>query len=323
MLILTAADIRIALPMKAAIETQKQAYTAVATRTANLPRRTPVTIPDQEAVTLFMPARIENDLGAKIVSVFPKNIAKGRPLIHGLIIMIDSETGQPAALLDATYLTALRTAAGAGAATAILARPDARIVAIIGSGALARTHILAICAIRPVSEVRIYSRNPDNVRQLIAEIQPLVEATLTAVTSSAEAISTADIVCCVTTATSPVLAGNLLKPGTHVNGMGAFTLDMREVDNATIQRAGKVFVDEHQAALTEAGDVVDAIQKGLISESDLIEIGHLFTPSLPGRTSAEAITFFKSCGLAAQDITAAGEVIRRAKQLNLGVEIDL
>ena len=323
MLILTAADIRIALPMKAAIETQKQAYTAVATRTANLPRRTPVTIPDQEAVTLFMPARIENDLGAKIVSVFPKNIAKGLPLIHGLIIMIDSETGQPAALLDATYLTALRTAAGAGAATAILARPDAHIVAIIGSGALARTHILAMCAVRPVSEVRIYSRNPDNVRQLIAEIQPLVEATLTGAASSAEAISTADIVCCVTTSKSPVLAGNLLKPGTHVNGMGAFTLDMLEIDNATIQRAGKVFVDEHQAALAEAGDVVDAIKKGLISESDLIEIGHLFTHSQPGRTSTEAITFFKSCGLAAQDITAAGEVIRRAKQLNLGVEIDL
>lgn len=323
MLILTAADIRTALPMPAAIETQKQAYAAVAARTANMPLRTPVTVPDQEAVTLFMPARIGNDLGAKIVSVFPKNVAKGLPMIHGVVVMIDSATGKPAALLDATYLTALRTAAGAGAATDALARTDSHVAAVIGSGTLARTHVLAMCAARPVTEVRVYSRNPEHVRRLIADIQPLITATLVATASSAEAIANADIVCCVTTSKTPVLDGNLLKSGAHVNGVGAFTLDMLEVDNATIQRAGKVFVDEHGVAMAEAGDVVDAIKKGLIAETDLIEVGNLFVNSQSGRASAEAITFFKSCGMAAQDITAAGEVIRRAKELKLGTELDL
>jgi len=204
-----------------------------------------------------------------------------------------------------------------------LARPDSHIAAILGSGTLARTHIVAMCAARPISEVRIYSRNAANVQKLITDLQPLTNVTLTATSSSAEAIASADIVCCVTTSKSPVLDGTLLKPGTHVNGVGAFTLEMLEVDNATIHRAGKVFVDDHGVAMAEAGDVVDAIKKGLIAESDLVEVGNLFINSQIGRPSTESITFFKSCGMAAQDIAAAGEVIRRAKAMNLGYEIDL
>lgn len=323
MLILTAQDIRQALPMQAAIETQKQAYLAVAQRTANLPLRTSLSVPAQEAVALFMPAHVGDNLGAKIVSVFPKNIAHGRPIIHGVVVMLDAATGEPIALLDATYLTALRTAAGSGAATKALARPDAQIGAIIGSGTLARTHLLAICAARRLIEVQIYSPNVEHVTALINEMRSAVEVNLVAAPSVSAAIHQADIICCTTTSTTPVIDGHDVRPGAHINGVGSYTLGMQEVNSYTVLRCGKVFVDSKESVLAEAGDVVNPIKTGLISEADLIEIGLVIGGQAPGRQSNETVTFFKSCGLAAQDVVAAGEAIRRAKELKLGIEIKL
>lgn len=323
MLILSANDIRTALPMRVAIETQKRAYLAVALHEAALPLRTPVAVPEQEAVALFMPARVGTDLGAKIVSVFPRNTANGLPTIHGVVVMVDAATGQPTALLDATYLTALRTAAGSGAATEALSNPNSQVAAIIGSGTLARTHLLAMCEARPIREARVFSRDPDHVASLIADMQPLVSAVLLPAASPAEAVREADIICCTTTSSAPVFDGQALKPGAHINGVGSYTLGMQEVDTETVKRAGKVYVDSRESVLAEAGDVVNPIKDGLISENDLIEIGLVFAGKAPGRESVEAITFFKSCGLAAQDMTAAGEAIRRARVLGLGTEIAL
>lgn len=323
MLILTATDIRTALPIRAAIETQKRAYMAVALREAALPLRTPVEVPEQEAVTLFMPARVGPDLGAKVVSVFPKNSASGLPTIHGVVVMVDAATGQPAALLDATYLTALRTAAGSGAATEALANPNAQVAAIIGSGTLARTHVLAMCEARPIREARIFSRDPNHVAALIADMQPHVGAVLLPASSPAEAVREADLICCTTTSSSPVFDGRTLKPGAHINGVGSYTLGMQEVDAETVRRASKVFVDSRESVLAEAGDVVNPIKDGIISESDLIEVGLVLAGKTSGRLSAEAVTFFKSCGMAAQDMTAAGEAIRQARILGLGTEIAL
>lgn len=323
MLILTGSDLRRALPMRSAIETQKAAFAAVATRAADLPLRTPVRIPEQEAVTLFMPARVSNDLGAKIVSVFPKNALRGLPIIHGAVIMLDSESGRPIALIDATYLTALRTAAASGAATEALARPESQIGAIIGSGSLARTHILALCEARPMVEIRIFSREPRHVAALIAEMQPAVQAALVPATSAAAAVGGADIVCCATTSATPVFDGRDLRSGAHVNGVGSYTLQMQEVDTETVRRAGRIFVDSRDSVLAEAGDVVNPIKEGAIAESDLIEIGLVFAGRHVGRQSPESLTFFKSCGLAAQDVVAAGEAVRQARTLGLGFEIDL
>jgi ornithine cyclodeaminase len=174
MLVLSADDVRRALPMRAAIDSQKRAYTALVTGEAALPLRTPVTVPDQNAVTLFMPARVGGDLGAKIVSVFPGNAARGLPMIHGVVIMVSAETGQPIALIDATYLTALRTGAASGAATELLARPDARAAAIFGAGAQARTQLLAMCEARRIERVWIFDPNSDRATAFIAEMQPLV-----------------------------------------------------------------------------------------------------------------------------------------------------
>jgi len=322
MLILTADDIRRALPMRAAIDSQKKAYASLVTGNSVLPLRTPVTIPTQNAVTLFMPARVENDLGAKIVSVFPKNVDRNLPMIHGVVILIDSETGAPIALMDATYLTALRTGAGAGAATELLARPGSSIAAIIGSGTQAKTQLLAMCEARPITEARIHSPNALHVSRFIEEMQSQVKAKLIAASSSREAIKDADIICAATTSGTPVFEGRDLKPGAHVNGVGAYTLQMKEIDNETIRRAKKVFVDSRQTAFAEAGDVMDAIRNKVITENDLIEIGAVAAGQYASRADSD-ITFFKSCGIAVQDVAAGGEVLRRAREMKLGIEVNL
>lgn len=321
--ILSASDVRRALPMRAAIDSQRRAYTALATGEAALPLRTPVTVPDQNAVTLFMPARVGGDLGAKIVSVFPNNAARGLPLIHGAVIMVNAETGQPIALIDATYLTALRTGAASGAATELLARPEAHTAAIFSAGTQARTQLLAVCEVRRIERAWIFDPNSDKVTAFIAEMQPLVGATLVAASSPAEAVREADVICTATTSPRPVFDGRDLRPGTHVSGVGSFTLQMQEIDSEVARRAGKIFVDSREAVLAETADVVNPLKEGLITEADLIEIGTVAAGGHPGRTSADEITFFKSCGIAVQDVAAGGEVLRRAKEMNLGAEIAL
>ena len=308
--------------MRAAIDSQKKAYASLVTGDSVLPLRTPVAVPAQNAVTLFMPARVENDLGAKIVSVFPKNVDRNLPMIHGVVILIDSETGEPLALMDATYLTALRTGAGAGAATELLARPDSSIAAIIGSGTQAKTQLLAMCEARPITEARIYSRDTHHVSRFIEEIQPQVKAKLIPASSSRDAIINADIICAATTSSTPVFDGRDLKRGAHVNAVGAYTLQMKEIDNETIRRAKKVFIDSRQTAFAEAGDVMDAIQNNVITENDLIEIGAVAAGQYVSRADGD-ITFFKSCGIAVQDVAAGGEVLRRAQEMKLGIEVEL
>lgn len=323
MLVLTASDVRRALPMRAAIDSQKQAFAALATGDAALPHRTAVPVAAQNAVSFFMPARVGHDLGAKIVSVFPDNPARGLPMIHGVVILIDSDTGRPLALMDATYLTALRTGAGAGAATELLARPDSAIAAIIGAGAQARTQLLAVCEARPIRRAYVYSRSADHVHSFIADMQPMVTGELVAASSPAEAVSQADVICAATTSTIPVFDGNSLKPGAHVNGVGSYRLDMVEVDAETVRRAGRVFVDTRDSALAEAGDLAGPLRDGLIAQTDLIEIGLVASGRHPGRASTDEVTFFKSCGVAVQDVSAGGAVLRRAREFGLGTEINL
>jgi ornithine cyclodeaminase len=323
MLILSDADVRRALSMRAAIESQRRAFASLATGDAELPLRTPVRVPAAKAVTLFMPARVGGDLGGKIVSLFPHNPARGLALVQGVLLLIDAATGQPAALLAAASFTALRTGAASGLATDLLAVPGARTAAVLGTGVQAATQLLAVCAVRPVEWVRVFSRDPGHVAAFIARMQPEVGAALVPAASPAEAVRGADVVCAATTSPTPVFDGRVLAPGAHVNGVGSYTLDMREIDTATVRRAGRVFVDSCTAALAEAGDVVIPLREGVITEADLVELGAVAAGQAPGRRAAEEITFFKSVGIAIQDVAAAGEVVRRARELGLGQEIDL
>ncbi|MBM4422369.1 MAG: ornithine cyclodeaminase family protein [Chloroflexi bacterium] len=325
MLLLSAADVRRALPMRQAIETQKRAYAALITGEAALPLRTPVHTPAQNAVTLFMPARVANDLGAKIVSVFPGNPQKNLPIIHGVMIMIDAETGQPAAVMDATYLTALRTGAASGAATDLLARPDSSTAAIFGAGAQARTQLEAVCSVRSIKQAWIYDRDPSATERMIAEVagRDPIPADLRAAASPREAVSQADIICTATTSTSPVYNSRDVKPGAHVNGIGSYTPEMQENDPELIKRA-LVVIDSHESALAEAGDLIIPLRDGLFGTDHIhAQLGEIVLGRKPGRANAEQITFFKSCGIAVQDVVAAAEVLRRARGMKLGAEFAL
>jgi ornithine cyclodeaminase len=325
MIFLSAADVRRALPMRQAIETQKRAYAALVTGDVALPLRTPVTIPAQDAVTLFMPARVSTDLGAKIVSVFPNNAQKGLPMIHGVVIMLDAETGQPAAVMDATYLTALRTGAASGAGTDLLARPDAATAAIFGAGVQARTQLEAVCTVRSIKRARIYDSNTESAERMAAELagRGPIPTDLRVAKSPREAVTEADIICTATTSTTPVYDGRDVRPGTHVNGIGSYTPTMQENDPELVRRA-LVVIDSRESALAEAGDLIIPLRDGLITESHIhAELGEIVLGRKPGRTSPDQITFFKSCGIAVQDVVAGGEVLRRAKEMKLGIEIAL
>jgi ornithine cyclodeaminase len=258
----------------------------------------------------------------KVVSVFPHNPARhGLPSIHALVVLIDAETGRPAAVLDGTYLTALRTGAASGAATRILARPDARVLAMFGAGAQAPAQVQAVCAVRPIERVWVVNRTRARAEALIQALRAQgIAAELRVAPSAAAALAEADVVCCATSSPTPLFDDADLRPGTHLNGVGAFTPHMAEVPPAAVARA-RVFVDQRTAAWAEAGDLIQARDAGLLDERGVVELGQVIAGQAPGRTSDTEITFFKSVGNAVQDVAVAQIALAEAARLGLGMEV--
>jgi alanine dehydrogenase len=328
MRILSSADVRQAVTMAEAIEAVKEAYIQLSAGHAVVPLRTPVPVEKRNGVTLFMPAYLASSdaLAAKIVSVFPGNPAQGLPLIYAVVIVMDAETGRPVALMDGTYLTALRTGAASGVATDLLARPNARVAAIFGAGAQARTQLEAVCTVRRIEKVWVYDVSPDAAAAYAAEMKQRgapIPTDVRAADSPAQAVRDADVICTATTSTTPVFADGDLKPGVHVNGIGAYTPEMQEVPAETVARA-KVVVDSRSASLAEAGDLIIPLRERRITEEDIHgEVGEVAAGKIPSRTTNEEITFFKSVGVAVQDVAVAELILRRAEESGLGVEVEL
>jgi ornithine cyclodeaminase len=265
-------------------------------------------------------------LAVKVVSVHNRNAERNLPLINAVVIVIDSTTGQAVAAMEGGYLTALRTGAGSGAATDLLARRDAEVAAIFGAGAQARAQALAVAAVRPIKRFWFYSRRREHVDEMIAEMRPRLGPSieLLAAETPAQAAREAQVVCAATTSSTPVFDGGDLRPGVHVNGVGSYKPEMQEVDGVTLRRASKIVVDSREAAMAEAGDLIVAIERGEIRTSDIYaEIGEIAAGLKPGRQGDGEITYFKSVGNAAQDVAVAQAVYQRALQEGLGVEIDL
>jgi len=324
--VLSADDVRRSLPMADAVRAMKDAFRQFSAGQADVPLRSRVEVTDAGGVALFMPAylRGSRDLAVKAVSVFPRNAKRQLPTIHALVIVFDSQTGAPAALLEGATLTALRTGAASGAATDILANRSARVVSIFGSGVQARTQLEAVCAVRAVERVWIYSLDEPGARAMADQalkLMPGVDIRLAK--SPAQAAGEADLICTATTSTTPVFPDHAVRPGTHVNAIGAYTPEMQEVDPDTVARS-RLFVDSRVAALAEAGDLIQPIRQGRITEDWIqAELGEVISGERPGRTTPEEITLFKSVGLAVQDAVAAGAILRRAEELGLGQVIVL
>ena len=322
MRLLTAADVRTALPMAEAIEAMRDAFAAVSAGTADIPLRTHIPLPDDRGATLTMPAATRSPvrLGAKLLTVFPNNPSRKLPMIHGLVVMFDEETGRPSGLLEGMTLTAIRTGAASGLATELLSKQDASSVAIIGSGTQARTQLEAVCCVRPIERVTIYSRNDANATRFAEEIVDLpgVPENVQVVPSAAAAADGADIICTATSASDPVLASADVAAGTHVNAVGSYTPQMRELDVELLSRA-RIVVDQRSAALAEAGELIAAIDAGEVREEDLIELGEIVSGTRQGRLGDDETTVFKSVGLAVQDLCAAARALQRAEESGIGV----
>lgn len=326
--ILTREEVAKAVNMAEAIETVKKAFLQLSSGKAEMPLRTQVPVEKRKGVTLFMPAYLADSdaMGAKIVSVFPNNQKRNLPTIHAVVIVVDAETGRPTAVMDGAYLTALRTGAASGVATDLLSRKDARVVAIFGAGTQSRTQLEAICTVRSIEKVWVYDVVPKAASAYVEEMKKQgnpIPADIFVAESPKQAVSEADIICAATTSSQPVFNDSDLKPGVHINGVGSYTPEMQEIPAPTVVKS-KVIVDSRQAALAEAGDLIIPIDGGLISDKHIHgEIGELAASKISGRESEEETTFFKSVGLAVQDVSVAELVLSRANELGLGNDVDI
>lgn len=329
MLILNAEEVRKALPMKEAVEAMKEAYTSLSDGRAEVPLRTRLSIPPHEAVSLFMPAYVQTKdteaLAVKVVSLFPKNPARGLAFIQAVVIAFEADTGRAIALLEGSSLTAIRTGAGSGAAIDILSRADSRVAAIFGAGTQGKTQLEAACTVRRIDKAWIFDSDPEKANSFAKEMagQGPIPRDLRPAATAQEALTDADIICTATTSKTPVFSDGDLKPGAHISAIGSYLPEMQEVPAETIKRA-KVVVDSRSAVLEEAGDLIQPIQSGLITQAHVFaELGEIILGKRPGRSNNEEITCFKSVGVALQDAIAAQLALRNADKMGLGQRVNL
>jgi ornithine cyclodeaminase len=300
-------QLRSLVSMTDAIEASRRAFAAAARGEITAPLRTPLS----RRRTLVMPAEhVSGSALVKVIDLQPDGWRQGLPSIGGTALWIDASTGRVSAMLDATALTALRTGAASGLATALLAAPGASVLAMLGTGGQAADQVAAVCAVRPIREVRIFGEHAARRAQLCAELaaaQPGVAFTPAA--SAADAVRGADVICAATRSQEPLFAIGDLAEQVHINAVGAYRPDMCEVPSAAFGRAAVVVIDQLEAVLAEGGDVIQAIAAGQLRQDSLVEISQLLPapPVPPGGT-----TIFKSVGIAAQDWALAELVVSRA-----------
>ena len=325
--VISGKDVARAVKMAEAIEAVKSAFIHLSKGKAHVPLRIHISA-KRGGTTLFMPAYLmgSDSLAVKIVSVFPQNVELQLPTIHAVVVVLEAGTGKPSAIIEGTYLTALRTGAASGLATDLLARQDCRMAAILGAGTQSRTQLEAVCTVRRLEKIWVYDIDQTRAqafkKEMQAKGQPIPE-NISVADSPSQAVRGADLICAATTSQTPVFEDIDLKNGVHINGIGSYTPDMQEIPAATVKRA-KVVVDSQEAALAEAGDVIIPLREGIISEEHIHgEIGEVASGSIPARESEEELTFFKSVGNAVQDVAVASLVLRRSEELCLGEEVDI
>ncbi|AYO31362.1 MAG: hypothetical protein PWR06_1253 [Thermoanaerobacteraceae bacterium] len=327
MLVLKRSDVEKALSMGEAIEALEQAFAAFSAGRAKVPLRTVIHVEGTaEGDAIFMPGHVQGSgVAVKMVSVFPGNIYAGKPTINSAVAVIDESTGEPLAVMDGAYLTALRTGAASGAATKHLARRDSRIAAVIGAGVQGRTQLEAVCCVRDIKEARIYDQDKERAAKYIEDMKMKLKGVrFVAAKKSDEAVMDADVVITATTSTKPVFSAESLKKGAHINAIGAYTPRMQEIPEELLKMAGKIVVDSREAVLAEAGDFLIPMGKGVFSPDNIYaELGEITSGSMPGREHDDEITLFKTVGIAVEDVACAAMVYKKALVMGLGERIDL
>ena len=328
--ILSAADVRRALTARDAVDAMRTAFGELSGGTATVPVRSH--LESARGLMLVMPAVLSGypALGAKVVSVFPGNPARGESAVQGAVLLLDAETGRARALLDGAALTGMRTAAGSALASELLARADAQILAVFGAGVQGRSHVELLSRTRRLREVRIVSRSGGSAERLAARLSDMAATLMPegasgsppavrAVRGSAAALDGAGLVVTATTSTRPVFTASDLEPGAHVNAVGSYRPDMQEVDPEVVRRA-RVVVDQREAVWQEAGDLIVPLESGQIGKDAIdAELGEIVNGQAPPGRGSREFTLFKSVGSAAQDVAIAAAAVERAEEADLGV----
>jgi alanine dehydrogenase len=330
MLVLSRRDVELLLTMPEAIDAVEEGFRQYALGHVTMPQRLATPVQPHNGLHLSMPAFVggEGDnpgtLSIKIVTVFGDNPSRyGEPTIQGVVLLHDAATGRPLALMDAEQLTAMRTGAAGGVATNYLARENATVATIFGSGVQAVTQLQAVCAVRGIQRAFVYSLNAAGDLQYAQQMTAQLGIPVVRAPDARTAVEAAHVICTATNSPQPLFDGAWLQPGVHINAIGAYTRTMRELDTTAIQRS-RVFVDGRQAAQTEAGDIVIPMSEGAITPDHIRgELGEVICGRVPGRLDPTDITIFKSVGMAVQDAVAAAAIYAQARAQGVGREIEL
>ena len=326
-LLLSHREVRAHLPMAECIEAMEGAFRSLTAGRSLVPLRTVIRLPDSPNAFAAMPAVVGSgsnaQIAAKIITVFPGNDATPFDSHIGVVLLFGADHGELLAIADASSITAIRTAAVSGLATRLLARPDAQRLALLGAGTLAMPHLEAVSAVRPIKEVRVWSRSPERAQRFAQNVQEKRGVKVIVARTAQEAVATADIVCTITASRTPVLEGSWLAHGTHVNAVGASLAAARELDTEAVRRA-RLFVDLRESALNEAGDFLIPRSEGAIGEDHIRgQLGELLTGQVAGRQSPDEITLFKSLGLAVEDVAAIRHVYEKALAAGAGTRVTI
>ena len=301
------------LPMDECIEVMEKMFRSLANGEILQPLRSLMWLPDKKGLLGMMPGHA-GDLGVmgiKVISVFHNNREAGVPSHQGVVILFDAEHGQPLMIFDGLEITAIRTAAASAVATELLARENAEVLTIIGSGEQAKRHIEAMLVVRKIKQIRLWSRNEKNAVQLANEMSGDYNIPFHVKKTVQEAVKDADIICTVTSSPQPIVMGEWISAGTHINAVGSSTASTRELDTATVLKS-KLFTDCYESLFNEAGDFLIPKKEGAITDNHVKgEIGEVLIGKKKGRKSNEEVTLFKSLGIAAEDIYSAWHVYQK------------
>jgi alanine dehydrogenase len=325
MLALSEKDVQKLLNIEELIQALEQAHIQYSTGKAVMPVRLVVPLPQIHGRITSMPGYLTQDkaLGMKVVTYFQNNPKQDLPAILATIMLFSAETGKMIAAMDGSFITAIRTACASAMATKALANPNTPVLGILGAGVQARTHIQALCRVRKLQRIKIYSPLGISAPRVRQELESEVGVDIEVAASAEDTVRDCDLVVTATTAKEPVLKPEWLKPGVHINAVGSHRPDLREIDGSTLAQS-KVVVDSREAIMSECGDILLAIKEKSITENSIhAEIGEILAGSKPGRTHPGEITLYKSVGIAVQDVAAAHLIYHKALEQHAGTEVEI